>query len=168
MVSTILLILLTGCGSVYQQIEVPTNDNNESSRSFSSVVSDLKTPEEVYNWMQSNFSYQADKVAADEFRAPEETFQLRHGDCDDYARFAEYVLKQHGYEAEGVSVYSSDRGHAVCVWKDSTGKCNYLSNNSIRMISADDLNAVSKDIYSDWKVYSVYPSNDGFLRPAGS
>jgi predicted transglutaminase-like cysteine proteinase len=158
-------MLLTGCGQVIKEV---TDQNVAEEQSFARVVQMNGSPEKCFSWMQSNIQYKPDAGPEDEFRNPETTFQLGYGDCDDYALFAEYVLKNHGYDCETVSVFNSTEGHAVCVWKGSDGKYNYLSNKGVRNISADDLNQVSKDIYPDWGVYAIYPSNQGCLRPAGT
>ena len=40
------------------------------------------------------------------------------GDCDDYARFATYVLHRKGYETYYVTMVDEDSGHAVAVYAD--------------------------------------------------
>jgi hypothetical protein len=40
------------------------------------------------------------------------------GDCDDYARFATYVLNRKKYETYYVTMASKDEGHAVAVYAD--------------------------------------------------
>lgn len=161
-------MLINGCGNVLDKTsdEKIAPANSTEATSFSTTVSDLDTPQKVYSWMQQNFTYNADVTSADEFRDPQTTFNLKSGDCDDYARFADYVLKQHGYKSDVMSVYNSKQGHSVCVWADANGKLNYLSNNSYVVLTADDLAAVAKSIYADWKIYAIYPNQEGVLRSA--
>ena len=163
-------LFLTGCGTLNQQI---INDarmeaqNVKEAQSFSAVVQRLDTPQKVYDWMSTNIVYRSDQGPEDEFRDAETTFKLGYGDCDDYAKFADYVLSKHGYSTTLVSIFTAKQGHTVCVWKDTDEKLNQLSNTGIQYLGADDLMSIADTVYPDWKVYSVYPSNEGTLRPAG-
>ena len=169
-ISSILFVfLLGGCGSVYDQVsDVKKEPSETKAKSFSEVVAELNTPGKVYSWMGKNIRYKTDESYADEFRDPEMTFALKYGDCDDYAVLADYILKKHGYDSQVVSVFTSEAGHTVCVWKDAAGKYNHLSNSSIRLISADKLENVANDVYANWKVYSIYPDNQGIVNPAAN
>lgn len=165
--SIILMFFSSGCGLVYDQIAKPEPESKKETRSFDEVVSELNTPDKVFKWMNTHIKYQADQSYTDEFREAAVTFSLGHGDCDDYAKFADHVLKAHGYESEIVNVFTNSKGHSVCAWKDAEGRYNHLSNNSYRTISAEKLEQIAEDVYTDWKAYSIYPSNQGVIRPAG-
>ncbi len=166
----LMVACLSGCGQVNQQIvsdaHAEAQELKEAS-SFETVVQDLNTPQKVYDWMRTNITYRQDTSAADEFCDAETTFARGYGDCDDYAMFANYVLEQHGYATQVVSVYTETQGHAVCVWKDEHNKMNAISNTGVQEISAPNLMNVADAVYPDWKVYAVYPSNEGTIRPAG-
>ncbi|MFC1517370.1 transglutaminase-like domain-containing protein [Candidatus Margulisiibacteriota bacterium] len=161
----LLVLFISGCAEMNRNLYDPKEvESVKDLSSFEEVVTKLDTPEKVYEWMRINFSYVPDDSYDDEFRAPQTTFGLRYGDCDDYALFAEYVLKEHGYETEIISVFSATKGHTVCVWKDNNKKYNHLSNSDLRKISVKKLEKIAEDVYADWKVYSIYPSNQGIVR----
>jgi hypothetical protein len=163
------VLFLAGCGNINQQIVNEAKNETENlkeTRSFAEVTASLDTPQKVYDWMKINIIYRPDETYADEYRDAETTFQLGYGDCDDYAMFADYVLKKHGYKTTIISVYTDSKGHSVCVWEGQNKKLNDLSNTGIQQLNAQDLMEVADNVYTDWKVYSVYPSNEGVLRPA--
>ena len=50
-----------------------------------------------------------------------ETFVRGHGDCEDYARFAQVMLEKNGYKTYILGIETEDYGHAVCLVRESGG-----------------------------------------------
>jgi len=102
--------------------------------SFSEAVSRLDTPTKVINYMNSyfNFTFHDGCVSY----ALEEFYELKEGDCKDYATFFSYVLDYHGFDADIVTFtfYEDDgtrNGHVVTLFNDSDGVLKYQSNGDI-------------------------------------
>ena len=152
------MLVLSGCGVVTKTV---AESNTAKPQKLAIQSSDPSTPQEIYTWIQGNIHYEANE---DEFRPAEQTLALGSGDCNDIAVLADTMLKKHGYASEILSVYTITEGHAVCVWKDSTGKYNHLSNKTIRQIQASSLAEVAQDVYADWTVCVTHPNNIAIKR----
>lgn len=155
------MLVLTGCGVVSNNVK---SEETVDTRSLQTQASEAKTPLEVYSWINQNIRYQPDLNSEDEYRSAEETLALGYGDCDDMAVLADDMLKKRGYNSKVISIYTSTEGHTVCVWQDSTGKYNHLSNKTYREIKAQDLKTVAADIYNNWQVLVHYPDNTYEVR----
>jgi hypothetical protein len=113
----------------------------DDSSNFTAVVHQLATPEKTLQYMTDTFifTYHFGLISY----PAEEFFQIRKGDCKDYAKFFSYVLDQHGYYAEIVSIRYSGHGHSVTIFKDDDGQLKYQSSdkmNGFRNVSSlDDL-----------------------------
>jgi len=102
--------------------------------SFDEVVARLDSPQILSEFMKSYFTFKfhIDCVSY----GPERFYQVRSGDCKDYATFASYVLNQHGYTAEIVvfTWYRGDEndGHDVVAFEDERGAhLQYMSNGDL-------------------------------------
>lgn len=155
------LLVLTGCGVVSKNV---SDAATTVEKPLNVQTAEPSTPLEVYSWINSHIRYQADATAEDEFRPAEQTLALGYGDCDDFAVLADALLKKHGYNSKVVTVYTKTEGHSVCVWQDSKGTYNHLSNKTYREIHAPDLKTVAADIYTDWKILVLYPENTYEVR----
>jgi len=100
--------LLTGCSAAPYIYDICTYNSNTVNNAFASWVS---LPQSMYPWMAQNITFKRDDRAF----SPEEFYQNRWGDCNDYSSFIEYVSQQHGitaydmyinYYQNGVSLYT--------------------------------------------------------------
>jgi predicted transglutaminase-like cysteine proteinase len=158
----VLTLILTGCGQIAKETGVSQSSSNDKP-SLQATAQALPTPETCMLWMNGHIRYQPDG-AGDEYRDPQVTYDLGYGDCDDYAMFASYVLRQHGYETQVLSVFTATTGHTVCVWKDAAGRYDYISNTGIKKISAASLPDIAADIYSDWTICLLPETNKTIAR----
>ncbi len=69
---------------------------------FEELLNQLDTPEKINEFCQKQ-KYTSDKLdghkGADFMESPLEFYLSGRGDCEDYANFADYALKKHGYES---------------------------------------------------------------------
>ena len=102
---------------------------------FAAVIAQLDTPTKVGSYLRNEFHYVYHDNCVSYW--PEEFYNLKGGDCKDYATFASYALAQHGYYAEIVSFkfYNSDEelggGHSVVIYRDVDGVLKYMSNGRV-------------------------------------
>jgi hypothetical protein len=108
------------------------------SSNFTAVVEQLTTPEKTLQYMSDTFIFTKHYPGLVSY-TPEEFFRIRKGDCKDYATFFSYILAQHGYYAEIVSIKYSGSGHSVTVFQDDDGQLKYQSSdkmNGFRNVSS--------------------------------
>lgn len=153
------IILVCGCGKPTESIV-----NIPDKLTYLKTIAKLDTPSKVNKYMQGNFAYLRDSNYTEEFLPADVTFERRGGDCDDWAMFAYTVLKQHGYAVQILNVFTAEKGHSVCVWfeDDQLG----VIGNRVRdfKFGFNSIEEVCEHVYSDWKVYSFYPSFVGIPR----
>jgi len=130
----IFLIPLIACNSeglVMPSIETENMD-------FKEVVASLDTPEKLVEYMRNNFNHYVTVYGEplDDYNPylPEDFFQVRIGNCEDFSAFASYVLDHHDYNVfllyyialsnENNKIY----GHTVTVFYTQEGKLKYISN----------------------------------------
>lgn len=96
---------------------------------FSKLVEFLDTPEKLSKFMESYFHYKYHSGCV--AYSPEEFFELREGDCKDYAVFSSYILNKHGYNAEMLAFRFSKNGetdgHVITIFTAENGKLRYIS-----------------------------------------
>ena len=96
---------------------------------FSKLVEFLDTPEKLSKFMESYFHYKYHSGCL--AYSPEEFFELRGGDCKDYAVFSSYILNKHGYNAKMLAFRFSKNGktdgHVITVFTTENGKLQYIS-----------------------------------------
>jgi hypothetical protein len=125
----------------YRHTVSETTKGLSDSANFTAVVEQLTTPEKTLQYMSDTFTY-VPHGSLISYR-PEVFFRIRQGDCKDYATFFSYVLAQHGYYAEIVSIRYSDSGHSVTIFRDDDGQLKYQSSDKMNgfrnVLSLDDL-----------------------------
>lgn len=86
------------------------------------LSSTLEGPKEIAKYLKENFKFKEDQDlfnTADYWQTPEEFLIRKQGDCEDYALFSEWMLKEKGLEAQVISFYGFDGfAHTVTVYKD--------------------------------------------------
>ena len=119
-----------------------TSDNYQSTRwqDFNEVIDRLNSPGLIFQYALDNISYdlesqerilRGEKI---EWKTPQQTFNLKKGNCNDQGRFALYCLLQNGYvygdfqknnrAACCIRAYLSEDkpgvGHVTCLYKDGS------------------------------------------------
>jgi hypothetical protein len=122
----------------YAHIASETTQELADSSNFTAVVDQLDTPEKALQYMRDTFIFATHYPGLRSY-PPEEFFRIKKGDCKDYATFFSYVLAQHGYYAEIVSIKYSGSGHSVTIFRDDDGQLKYQSSdkmNGFRNVSS--------------------------------
>jgi len=152
LIAIIITLLLSGCGLIANEV---VESDDEGKAPFTHAISSANDPESVAAWLNSNIMYKPDSGnPADEFRAPEVTYQLGFGDCEDMAIIAEYALSRNDYNVSLLAIYTETEGHVVCLITDKdSGRLNYISNNKYIKIAAASTEVIAKDIYPQYTFY---------------
>lgn len=85
--------------------------------SVDEVALRIHSPENIEAFYRRGF--QEVLKIPDVLQTPQETLDLKSGDCDDFARLSQAILKRLGVESE-VVIIKFDKlkiMHAICVWK---------------------------------------------------
>jgi len=92
---------------------------------YKTTIKALNTPLKVQAWLWANVRYKTDKPK-NHWQTPRETFDLRTGDCEDWAAWALECLKT-DYICYILCMYSKKSGHAECVVFDCPDDGDYHS-----------------------------------------
>lgn len=124
-----------------------------------SVPSTVRTPEQIVNWFSSEFEYQM--KMPDRPQSPEETLELRSGDCDDFAALAKAILEEQGIKSDIIII--KYRGlnimHAICMFKESNGTYSFISNKELQRTGESDMKRAVAKFYPDWEKIMVADGN---------
>lgn len=102
--------LLAGCSAAPYIYDICTYNSNTVNNAFASWVS---LPQSMCTWMAQNITYKLHKTAF----SPEQFYQNRWGDCNDYATFIQYVSLKHGITSYNmyVNYYQDGVRKAHCI-----------------------------------------------------
>lgn len=123
----VLLVILIDFGILsYQLCEVTYNYcSNNTKEDFDKTIASISTPKQLEYWLWKNVTYKSDMEIHGKneyWQNPQETFNLRSGDCEDFALFARYVLIKLGHETKFIGYhFMKERkryGHAICVFNN--------------------------------------------------
>ena len=81
---------------------------------FWTCLRDLKTPQEICQYMTDNFNYHVNKINY----SPYEQWLYKNGDCNDYVAFAMFAAHLKRYKTWQIYIAFTDdsAGHALCVY----------------------------------------------------
>ena len=129
-------------------------------KNFSAEAASIKNPQALVNWLASNFSYVMEMP--DKWQTPEETVQLKTGDCEDFAILASAILTRLGIANDIIIVkYKGlNIAHAICAWKDKDGFYKYISNQEMVNTRKGNLEEAIEKFHPDWE-------NIVFTNPKG-
>ena len=100
------------------------------------AVRRFRTPRAIHRFMSVSFKFVHDEAAhgvRDHWKMPHDMLIDRFGDCEDYSVFAWYVLKQHGYDAQLFTAFTTEgQGHCVCLFREGDWM-HALCNEGLRM-----------------------------------
>jgi len=120
--------------------------------SLEELAAQLTTPELLEKYMTSRFTYVTDQAlfGKDEYwQTPREMAARCEGDCEDYALFAQAILKANGYNAFLVSVYWHRGAHTVTVF-DNKGKWGIFNLARLVYTNAVTMKDLANFIVGDW------------------
>ena len=114
------------------------------------LPSSVSSPEKLAEWMSKELSYRME--FPDKWQTPEETLVRRKGDCEDFALLASTFLNSISISNDIVIVEFRDLGvsHALCVWKDTGGGYNFISNRQMKHTGKTELAEAIGKYYPDW------------------
>ena len=107
----LLMLLTTGCARFVPGDYIIPDDGG-----FVAVVDSLYTPEEIGNYMLTNFIYEAHDFT---IQTPYELYISKKGDCDEFSNFGMVVANLHGYETWQIEIFdNSFYSHYVAVYNE--------------------------------------------------
>ena len=117
------------------------------------AILQITGPESLTGFMQKEFRFQEDENLfheEDHWQSPEEFWQKKSGDCEDYALFAQYVLKKLGYEVQVVSFYDEfGSGHTVALYQDH-GAYNIIDKDQLLFYKTKTIEESVTQLYPEW------------------
>jgi hypothetical protein len=121
--------------------------------SFHDAVASVTSPKALVQLMQKEFKFQDDQSLfqkSDHWQSPEEFWNRRAGDCEDFALFTQYVLTQHGIEAYVINLYGPlGHAHTVTVFMEE-GLYSIIDQDKLRHYRTKTLEAALSRVYPDW------------------
>lgn len=120
--------------------------------SFQDLASQLHSPEEIAHFMWKHFVFEKDQRLFGEeeyWQSPEEFFENRKGDCEDFALFAQAILKTKGVTSFLMNIYGSQFAHTVLVFKED-GKYNVVDGTKVKRYEAEGLRELADKIHPKW------------------
>lgn len=134
-------------------ISLFAQSNAVPSQSLDEIIEGLPTPQKVVSLMSKEFDFVEDSrlfSTYDYWQSPEEIWQRKKGDCEDYALFAQYALKKQGIEAEVVSVYSADGyAHTVTIFKEK-GLFRVINQDKLESFRANSIEDAISQLNPEW------------------
>lgn len=120
---------------------------------FEELITQLDTPEKVNEFCQKNQKYGSDILdghnGTDFMESPLEFYLSGKGDCEDYANFADYALKKHGYESCMITLstleFTSDKDaycHAICLINNKEEKTYGYIDNTGHFVGFKDVDSL--------------------------
>ena len=126
---------------------------------FLILIEKLFTPFLIAAYMQNNFEYEYSRYA----KTPYQLWKIKKGDCNDFALFATFVARYHGYEAYMVRIFFEDQKINQWIgvyWEEIISLYTCTSNQYLLCYVAKDIeslvNIISKFSDKNWLKYEVY------------
>lgn len=123
------------------------------SYSVQNLATQLATPEEIARFIFRHFSVESDQkqFGKEEFwQTPEELLSNGKGDCEDFAFFANSVLKANGVSSFLVNVYGKKFAHTLCVFQEN-GSFHVIDGDEVKRYEAKSLEELFSLIYHHWE-----------------
>lgn len=121
--------------------------------SVQNLATQLATPEEIARFIFRHFSVESDQkqFGKEEFwQTPEELLSNGKGDCEDFAFFANSVLKANGVSSFLVNVYGKKFAHTICVFQEN-GAFHVIDGDEVKRFEAQTLEELFSKIYHHWE-----------------
>ena len=140
----------------------------ESKASFSpadplqELAQQLKSPDDIARFIWRHFSFESDQTQfgkEDYWQSPSEILKTQKGDCEDFAGFANELLKRNGKTSFLLNLYGGRYSHTVCVFKEN-GRYSVIDGANVVHYNAENLRQLVSEIYPFWqKSAIVVPSS---------
>ncbi len=121
--------------------------------SLETIAPQLTTPEAIARYLWRNFRFESDQSQfgrEEHWQSPEEFLNNGKGDCEDFALFAQKILKMNGIKSFMLNIYSPRFAHTVCVFMEN-GKYNIIDGSKVIRFEASSLNGLLEKIYPFWQ-----------------
>ena len=113
----------------------------DRSLSLRELAGKLQTPDDIAHYLWRNIGFEEDQTQFGQeeyWQSPEELLTTRQGDCEDFANFANELLRMNGYSSFLLNLYGGSSDHTVCVFKEN-GKYNVIDGAEVLRFEANDL-----------------------------
>ena len=121
--------------------------------SMQQAVENITTPKALALFMHRSFKFAMDAQlfgTNDYWQSPEEFWERKAGDCEDYALFAKHALAIIGIEAYVVSFYAKNGyGHTIVLYKEN-GLFNVIDEARLREVQAATIEEAISRLNADW------------------
>jgi len=147
----IIALITTGCG-VFSLNGWLLPDDME----FLEVVESLDTPEKISYYMENNFTYEPNLYGS---KSPYELWQVREGDCNDFACFGTFVADYNGYETWQILIYFKTTGYTHYLGVYNEGRYSFTDNKDYYYgfdTFREIVDESGKHTGQEWKSYKVY------------
>ncbi|MBI3306315.1 MAG: transglutaminase-like cysteine peptidase [Candidatus Omnitrophica bacterium] len=122
--------------------------------SFRELTNQMQTPEEIARYMWRNFQFESDQTnfgKEEYWQTAQEFLQNRRGDCEDFAIFANEMLKLNGVSSFILNIYGSGGfAHTVCVFKEN-GRYSVIDGTQVLHFKSKSITDLMSKIYPFWK-----------------
>ncbi|MDD5195641.1 MAG: transglutaminase domain-containing protein [Candidatus Omnitrophica bacterium] len=120
----------------------------------------LKTPEEIAQWLEKHIQYKSDETVQekrDYWQKPEETLMLESGDCEDLAFLAQAFLQEIGISSWVVTIEENgkDNAHALCVF-GRTPPYNCIDGTTLVIANKQTIEELVRELYPDYYIINQY------------
>ncbi|MBI3313093.1 MAG: transglutaminase-like cysteine peptidase [Candidatus Omnitrophica bacterium] len=130
--------------------------------SFRELTHELQTPEDVAHFMWRHFRFETDRAnfgQEEYWQSPQEFLANGKGDCEDFAVFAQEILKSKGIPAFVLNIYGSGGyAHTICVFKEN-GRYSAIDGSRVLNFRSKSINELVSNIYPFWKKGAVVTAN---------
>lgn len=130
--------------------------------SLQDLAVNLTSPESIARYMWRHFAFEDDQRQFGEkeyWQTPEELLLNEKGDCEDFALFAQTMLKAAGIPAFVLNVYGDGYAHTVCVFKEN-GVYHVLDGSDLKRMNAKNIEEVSEKLHPYWAESAIVMRND--------
>ena len=120
--------------------------------SLDALARELQTPELLEKYMRKNFLYVEDRALFGQeeyWQTAEEMAFRKKGDCEDFATFAQAILKRNGYQTFLVSVYWELDAHTVVVF-EREGTWGLFDLDQLSYLKRGSLKEIGDRIQNNW------------------
>lgn len=163
--SIIVLLLLTGCGGLYDLNNFILPGDEE----FLKVINSLDTPKKICEYMEENFEFKLHRPLWNPYQTWLANIKNKAGDCNDHSTFAIFVAHWNGYEVYQIGVGYKEGfriiGHALGVFVEN-GKYTYSSDTNYFPVFVDTFKGIVMDRIPDYIFYTVYDYDMNIVETA--
>ncbi len=141
MKKVIVSVIIIGLCSMFCEVSTGTENIPEF----------IRTPEDLTRWLASEFQYRLE--LPDKWQSPEETINLRKGDCEDFAILVSEVLSRQGISSDILILKFKGlkASHAICIWQEKDGTYSFTTNRKLCRTGALEVTSAVEKFYPDWE-----------------